>query len=74
MSKKKKNEKEVRYCPLLNKLCIQADCGWYMPKLDTCAVQVIPYNLYRHSAELSECSKDLNRIIDHMTGSRRNCK
>jgi hypothetical protein len=67
MAKNKKEKKEVRFCPLLNKLCIQEDCGWYMLKLDTCAVQVIPYNLYQHSNKLEECSRNYDHLLDHLT-------
>ena len=67
MSKKKKNEKEVRNCPLINKQCMQNDCGWYMPKLDTCAIQVIPYNLFNHSNKLEECSRNYYELLDHLT-------
>ncbi len=62
-----KKKEETRYCPLLKKICIQADCGWYMTKLNNCAVQVIPYNLFKHSTKLEECSRDYNRLLDHIT-------
>ena len=71
MSKNKKIEKEVRHCPLINKQCIQEDCGWYLDKLDTCAVQVIPYNLYNHSSKLDECSRNYNDLLDYLTGPSR---
>ena len=67
MAKINKKKKEVRYCPLLNEQCIQDDCGWYVYKLDTCAVQVIPYNLYNHSNKLEECSRNYNGLLDHLT-------
>ena len=67
MAKNKKDKIEVIHCPLLNKQCIQKDCGWYMSKLDTCAVQVIPYNLYNHSNKLEECSRNYYEVLDHLT-------
>ena len=67
MAKINKEKKEVRQCPLLNKQCIQEDCGWYVFKLDTCAVQVIPYNLYNHSNKLEECSRNYYEVLDHLT-------
>ena len=67
MCKKKNNGKEVIQCPLLNKLCIEEDCGWYMTRLHTCAVQVIPYNLYNHSNKLEECSQNYYELLDHLT-------
>lgn len=59
----KKEEKEARHCPLLNKLCINENCSWYMKKLNTCAVQVIPYNLYNHSNKLDECSRNYHELL-----------
>ena len=67
MAKNTKDDSETRHCPLLNKLCIQADCGWYMTKLNTCAVQVIPYNLFKHSSKLEECSRNYYELLDHLT-------
>ena len=67
MAINKKDEKEVRHCPLINKQCIQNDCGWYMSKLDTCAVQVIPYNLFNHSNKLEECSQHYEQLLDYLT-------
>jgi hypothetical protein len=67
MTKKKKNENEMIQCPLLNKPCIQENCGWYMSKLDTCAVQVIPFNLYNHSNKLEECSRNYYELLDYLT-------
>jgi hypothetical protein len=67
MSKKKKIEKEVRYCPLIIKQCLQEDCGWYLEKLDTCAVQVIPFNLYNHSNKLEECSQNYYELLEYLT-------
>ena len=58
---------DVRHCPLLNKLCIQADCGWYMQKLNNCAIQVIPYNLFNHSNKLEKGSRDYNMLLDYIT-------
>jgi len=67
MSKSRNEDKEVRFCPLLNKKCIQEDCGWYLPKLHTCAVQVIPYNLYNYSNKLEECSRNYHELLDFLT-------
>ena len=67
MCKKMKNEKEVIQCPLLKKQCIQEECGWYMSKLDACAVQVIPFNLYNHSNKLEECSRSYHELLDYLT-------
>ena len=67
MAKTQKDKIEDRHCPLLNKVCIQQDCGWYVFKLDTCAVQVIPYNLYNHSNKLEECSRNYYELLDHLT-------
>ena len=74
MAKINKEKKEVRHCPLINKQCMQDDCGWYMPKLNTCAVQVIPYNLYNHSNKLEECSRNYNELLDHLTRPARIAK
>ena len=67
MSKSRNEDKEVRFCPLLNKKCIQEECGWYISKLDTCAVHVIPYNLYNHSNKLEECSSNYHELLDYLT-------
>jgi hypothetical protein len=67
MEKINKEKKEVRHCPLINKQCMQDKCSWYMPKLDTCAVQVIPYNLFNHSNKLEECSRNYDELLDHLT-------
>ena len=67
MNKKKTNEKEVRHCPLINKQCMHDDCGWYISKLDNCAVQVIPFNLYNHSNKLEECSRNYHEMLDYLT-------
>jgi hypothetical protein len=67
MSKSKKEEKKVWFCPLLKEQCIQEDCRWFVFKLDTCAVQVIPYNLYNHSNKLEECSRNYNDLLDYLT-------
>ena len=70
MVKNKNDESEVRYCPLLDKLCILEDCGWYYAKLDTCAVQLIPYNLYKHSDNLEKCSSSLDSILNYILERR----
>ena len=62
-----KKKEETMYCPLLKKVCIKTECGWYMQKLNNCAVQVIPYNLFKHSSKLEECSRDYNRLLDYIT-------
>lgn len=67
MAKINKEKKIVTHCPLINKQCMLDDCGWYMSKLDTCAVQVIPYNLYNHSNKLEECSRNYYELLDHLT-------
>ena len=67
MAKNKIDEKDIRHCPLLNKQCMQNDCGWYMPKLGTCAIQVIPYNLFNHSNKLEECNRNYYELLDHLT-------
>ena len=61
-----KIKNDVRHCPLLKKICIKTDCGWYMTKLNTCAVQVLPYNLFKHSSKLEECSRVYNRLLDYI--------
>jgi len=71
MSKINKDEKEVRHCPLINKQCMKDECSWHMPKLDTCAVQVIPYNLFNHSNKLEECSRNYHELLDYLTGPGR---
>ena len=41
-----KNEK---YCPILDKACLQADCAIYNGRLENCEISVLAYNLYRLS-------------------------
>jgi len=67
MSKKLKADSEIKFCPLLDKNCIQEDCGWFLTKLKACAVQVVPYNLYIHSNKLEESSKNYEILLDYLT-------
>jgi len=62
-----KIKNDTRYCPLLKKICIETDCGWYMQKLDTCAIQVIPYNLFKHGDRLNQCNKNLHSILNYIS-------
>ena len=39
-----KNEK---YCPILDKPCLKADCAIYNDLLDTCQIGLLNYNLFQ---------------------------
>ena len=41
-----KNEK---YCPILDKPCLKADCAFYNGRLENCEISILAYNLYRLS-------------------------
>jgi hypothetical protein len=49
----RKEKKEIKLCPLLDRKCLKQGCEIYNDTLDRCDVSLIAYNLYR----LSEVEK-----------------
>ena len=49
----RKEKKEIKLCPLLDRECLKQGCEIYNETLDRCDVSLIAYNLYR----LSEVEK-----------------
>ena len=50
---------DVKYCPMIDKLCIKSDCGWYNDIINVCAVNIIPFNLYKMSNSIEECTNEI---------------
>ena len=50
--------KEEKYCPILDKACLEENCAIYNTMLDNCDISVLAFNLYR----LSEAGNKLAEI------------
>ena len=44
--KKRNGNKKVKFCPFLDKKCIQGECAIYHDQFEKCNVEVLTYNLY----------------------------
>ena len=49
----RKEKKEIKLCPLLDRECLKQGCEIYNETLDRCDVSLVAYNLYK----LSEIEK-----------------
>jgi hypothetical protein len=47
MKMKKRNENnKVKFCPLLDKQCIQEECAIYHEQFKKCEINILTYNLW----------------------------
>ncbi|RJR51790.1 MAG: hypothetical protein C4576_03315 [Desulfobacteraceae bacterium] len=43
-----------KICPLVRQACLESRCNLFNPKLETCEISLIAYNLYRLSNALEK--------------------
>jgi len=41
--------KKEKYCPILDRTCLQTDCAIYNAMLNNCEISILAFNLYRLS-------------------------
>ena len=44
--KRSNGNNKVKFCPFLDKQCIQEECAIYHDKFDKCEIDLLTYNLY----------------------------
>jgi hypothetical protein len=42
----------VKTCPFLDRACLKTECSIYQENFDRCAIDLLPYNIYRNTEAL----------------------
>lgn len=44
--KKRNGNNKIKFCPFLDKQCIQEDCAIYHEQFGKCSIEILTYNLW----------------------------
>lgn len=54
-----------KICPMMGGDCIKEECGWYNVRVESCSMQVIPYNIYKHGNQIDRLANEIERLVDY---------
>jgi hypothetical protein len=55
-------EQTDKYCPVLNKSCINEDCELYIFKLGHCSLNILPFNLYQVNGTIEKAVRKISTL------------